>query len=99
MSNIAMDKNAGSVTDNLRHGPAERVRSYKQLESTLRCIGSLRQLGHRGKELLRLPDEESVVNETLNCSHRNSFRLGWTNDRTGRELPAEEWSGLRHDQI
>jgi hypothetical protein len=42
----------------------------------LRCIGSLRQLGHRAaKEFFRLPDEKTASSEKLNYPLRAAPEL------------------------
>ena len=43
--------------------------------------------------------EQSHIGEELDYTHRNSFRLGRSNDRAYRQVRADEWTWLRHDQV
>src|ERR1700676_2702914 len=51
------------------------------------------------KELLRLTDEEPITRKCLHSSHSRTLRLRGPNDGTRRELPAEEYRRLGHDEI
>ena len=57
------------------------------------------QIAQHFKKRRRLADEKPVRGKRLDCSHCSPFCFGWTNDRTHRELSAEERAWLRHDQI
>ena len=58
-----------------------------------------RQVLQQLLELRRLADEKPVVGQRLDRRHRRALRLRWTNDRTCGELPAQEHSRLRHDEV
>ena len=68
-------------------------------KSALGRIRFLSQLSEDRKELLRLADEQPVGRQGLGRAHCSPFCLGGANDRTGRELAAEEDGGLGHDQV
>jgi hypothetical protein len=53
----------------LGHGTRRASSLLQAIESTLRCVASLRQLGHCGKEFFRLPDEKTASSEKLNYPH------------------------------
>src|SRR6267378_4965170 len=57
------------------------------------------QVSHKCKELLRLAQEESHGGEKLEGSHGSPLCASGTNDGACRELPAEKYSGFRHDQV
>src|SRR5579871_302151 len=61
------------------------------------CVFS--QVGHELEECRRLTDKEPVVDEGAECRHSRPLRLGWTNNRTRRELAAKERRCFRHDQV
>src|SRR5438874_6247749 len=69
------------------------------LNLTSRRICFLGQLVQEGKERLRLADEKPHVGQELDHTHRNTLGLGRTNNRTYREAPAKEMTGLRHDEV
>src|SRR5262249_36261686 len=58
-----------------------------------------RQILEQFKELWRLAAEEPHGRQEVDHAHGNPLGLGRANDRTYREAWAEEWAGLRHNQI
>src|SRR4051794_16928035 len=77
---------------------AERVAYPKSTDSSC-CIGRHRELRHEIKEPLRLADEQPHVGQEFQCRHSNAGRFGRSNDRTMRQVAAEEWARLRHDEF
>src|SRR5439155_4685143 len=61
-------------------------------------IRILRKVLHECKERRRLSDEKPHVREELEYAHGDALGLGRPNDRTWRQLSAQEWARLRHDQ-
>jgi len=51
------------------------------------------------KERWRLANEKPIGRQGLECSHCGPLCLGRANDRTYRELSAEERARLGHDQV
>src|SRR5713101_2244257 len=51
------------------------------------------------KERWRLADEKAVGRQCVERADCSPLCLGRANDRTYRELSAEEWAWLRHDQV
>src|SRR6267143_575553 len=62
-------------------------------------ISVFSQVSHKCEELLRLAHEETAGGETLESSHGSPLCAGGANDGACRELPAEKYSGFRHDQV
>src|SRR6516165_1431981 len=51
------------------------------------------------KECRWLTFEKTHVGQELDHAHRDTLCLGGTNNRTFREVFAEKWAWLRHDEI
>jgi len=51
------------------------------------------------KERFWLSDEQPHGRQELHCAHRNPFCLRRSNDRTYREVSAQEGAGLGHDKV
>src|SRR5258708_3489936 len=66
---------------------------------TLSRICLLGKLVQQRKERWRLTPEKPHVGQELDHAHGNPVRVGRTNDRTYREISANEWAWLRHDQV
>jgi hypothetical protein len=59
-----------------------------------------RQVGQQFEELRGLADEEPVLGEGVDCRCRAPLFVGGrADDRDGRQLPAQERTRLRHDQV
>jgi len=62
-------------------------------------IGLLCQLLEELEELVTLADEKPVIRQAVQGVHSGTRRRSGTNNRTRRELPAEEHCWLGHDQV
>src|SRR5206468_3599825 len=74
---------------------------YRFDRSTTFAFGRIRvlcQLGHIGKERIRLANEKSHVCQELESTHGDAFRVRWPNDRNNGKASIQERTWLWHDQ-
>jgi len=69
---------------------------YPLFPFTFGLVRILRQVQHKFEKLLRLPNEQPVSGQSFHSAHGSPFGLGGSNDRTARELSAEELTRFRH---
>src|ERR1700686_3877510 len=69
------------------------------LPLTLGRIRSPRQIAQKFEKRWRLADEQPVPGKRSGRPHCSSLSLSRANDRTYRELSAEEWTWLGHNQV
>ena len=67
--------------------------------TVVNVVCCLRQFGHIRKKRWRLADEETHVGEKLERTPGGVSRFGRPNHGARRQLAAEEWARLRHDQV
>ena len=79
--------------------PVNYLTGFRLRVVGLSLVRIRREVSKKFHELPRLTDEKSVASESLDCCHRSPLGLGWTNNRTGREISVKERARLRHDQV
>ena len=72
----------------------ERLDANPRLAASASCARSRNNLKNA-----ELTDEESHVREEVEHVHGNPVGFRGTDDGAYREFAAEEWAGLRHDEV
>src|SRR5713226_3983537 len=67
--------------------------------SILGCVCVFSEIGQELKERRRLPDEKSHSGEKLQRSHRSTFGSSGPHYRARWQASAQEYGGLRHNQV
>src|SRR5439155_8233314 len=62
-------------------------------------VGFFGELLHQGEEAGGLAGEEAHVDQELDHAFGDVFGFSGANDGASRELAANEWARLRHDQV
>src|SRR6266436_10084563 len=68
-----------------------------ELASRRVCIRC--EIGEQLNKLVRLSNEKSVRSKSPHGPHCSPLCIGWANNRTDREVSAQERGRLRHDQV
>ena len=69
------------------------------LKLALGFIRFMCEITEEFKEIRRLTNEKAILGEGIDSPHRNGFCGGRSNDGAHRELFAEKYCRLRHDQV